>query len=199
MNEHGRARTSLVQEGAAVQLTWRVRLARWVLGAASRLAWWLGGRPAFGRWLLQAAVAHEAAELAERAGVKCETANGKRQTSNIRWQEAVLGEVPELGVWDGTCAGTWLTTAELNVRETPTDTGLALGTWRAGEALFVWCRQDVWFLVLAVDFREQWVGWSHSAFLAPAQMRGVSAQGVTAEMREAARRRVDGMDGDAPK
>lgn len=31
------------------QLTWRVRLARWLLSTAARLAWMIGGKAAYGR------------------------------------------------------------------------------------------------------------------------------------------------------
>jgi hypothetical protein len=31
-------------------LTWRVRLARWIMGRATWLAWRIAGKPAFGRF-----------------------------------------------------------------------------------------------------------------------------------------------------
>ncbi len=41
------------KEGAAMQkITWRIRLARWLLSSAARLAWRIGGKAAYGRGLL---------------------------------------------------------------------------------------------------------------------------------------------------
>lgn len=46
----------------------RVRLARWLLRMATRLAWRIGGKVALGRWLLEQAVATERATLQTAAG-----------------------------------------------------------------------------------------------------------------------------------
>jgi len=45
----------------------RTKLARLILRAGAKLAWWIGGRAAFGRWLLAEAVRYELA-VARTAG-----------------------------------------------------------------------------------------------------------------------------------